>query len=513
MGIFRSKTKLKILFITSEETPFAKAGGLGEVMFSLPRALRDLGHDARVMTPRYAGIEVRSGLDNFKLAYEDLTVPTAPENKGKELLCNVWRYDPNSDQKSPVTSYFLENQEYYELRSNVYGYVDDALRFALLSRGCLEFLNSSQDWLPDIIVASDWMTGFLPNFLKTDYKEYVRLSSITTVFSIHNIAMQGIKHKYVAEMDRDDGHGPIPDFFSPRMKKINALRRGIMHANVINTVSPTYAQEIMTEEFGEGLDALLRERRSRVYGILNGIDYDTNNPAEDPFLEKKFDANFNDERVENKVALQKRFGLSENKNVFVAGIVSRLTKQKGFDLLKEAMDHFLKISGAQLIVVGSGETTYMDYFQALEKKFPDQVRAHMQFDESMPHLVYGGADVALIPSYFEPSGLTQMEAMRFGAIPVARKIGGLADSIKDYSPEKDEGDGFLFEDFDSISFLMALTRSYVNWRHHDSWKRMQKRAMQKDFSWIRSAKEYEKVFNRAIEIHKEDSEKIETPVN
>ncbi|OGF82913.1 hypothetical protein A3B18_03875, partial [Candidatus Giovannonibacteria bacterium RIFCSPLOWO2_01_FULL_46_13] len=365
MGIFNSNTKLKILFVTSEEAPFAKAGGLGEVMFSLPRALNELGHDARVMAPRYAGIEVRSH-GAFNMVLENLAVPTAPENKGKELFCNVWKYDQTSDPKSPVTSYFLENQEYYELRSNIYGYVDDHLRFALLSRGCLEFLNDSRDWLPDIIVAADWMTGFLPNFLKTDYKDYVRLRPIATVFSIHNLAMQGIKHKYIAEMDRDDGYGPVPDFFSPRMQKINALRRGIRYADVVNTVSPTYASEIMAEEFGEGLDALLRERRSRVFGILNGIDYETNDPASDPFVEKKFTARSLAKRLENKLALQKRFGLPEDKNIFVAGVVSRLTKQKGFDLFSGVIDQFLKISNGQLIVLGSGDGNFMDYFQALE---------------------------------------------------------------------------------------------------------------------------------------------------
>ena len=509
MGIFNSNTKLKILFVTSEEAPFAKAGGLGEVMFSLPRALNELGHDARVMAPRYAGIEVRSH-GAFNMVRENLAVPTAPENKGKELFCNVWKYDQTSDPKSPVTSYFLENQEYYELRSNIYGYVDDHLRFALLSRGCLEFLNDSRDWLPDIIVAADWMTGFLPNFLKTDYKDYVRLRPIATVFSIHNLAMQGIKHKYIAEMDRDDGYGPVPDFFSPRMQKINALRRGIRYADVVNTVSPTYASEIMAEEFGEGLDALLRERRSRVFGILNGIDYETNDPASDPFVEKKFTARSLAKRLENKLALQKRFGLPEDKNIFVAGVVSRLTKQKGFDLFSGVIDQFLKISNGQLIVLGSGDGNFMDYFQALEKKFPDQVRAHLQFDENLPHLVYAGSDVILIPSYYEPSGLTQMEAMRFGAVPVARKVGGLADSITDFSPETGIGDGFLFKEYDPNAFLVSLTRAFTNWRHKESWKKLQKQAMGKDFSWITSAREYEKIFVRASEIRKEENKKEAT---
>ena len=496
----QKKSRLKILFVSTEETTFAKVGGLGEVMFSLPRALNELGHDARVMLPRYGTIDPY--LHNLKLEYEGLQVPTAPENGGKRLVCNVLRFDPTSETRSPVTTYFLENREYYELRSNAYGYKDDPVRFALLSRGALEFLADGADWLPDVIVATDWMTGFIPNLLATDYAEYKRLKNIATVFSIHNLESQGPlrHHRFIPEMERDDGYGSLPDFFSERMENINAMRRGIRYADVINTVSLKYAEEICTPEFGEGLDGLLRERRERLFGILNGLDYETNDPARDPLLAKNFNSKNLEARKENKAALQKRFGLESDKNRFVAAIASRLTRQKGFELLFKVADTFLKTSLAQLIVVGEGDPEIMTAFKELEKKWPGQVRTHLQFDDELPRLIFAGADAILVPSYFEPSGLIQMEAMRYGAVPVARQTGGLADTVEDFSPEEKRGTAFLFAEYEPSSLLVALVRTWENWRQKEAWKKIQKRAMEKDFSWLASAREYEKLFRLALKL-------------
>lgn len=497
---FSKKKKLKILFISSEEAPFAKVGGLGEVMFSLPRALNSLGHDARVMIPRYGTID--TGAWRMPYVYEGLDVPTAPQNRGVRLLCNVRKFEATEDPRSPVTTYFLENQEYYELRSNIYGYKDDSIRFALLSRGCLEFLNGHKEWTPDIIVSTDWMTGFVPNFLKTDYKDYVRLRPITTVLSVHNLSSQMARsHRFLAEAERDDGYGPVPDFFSPRMGDINPLRRGILYADLINTVSSAYAKEIMTPEFGEGLENLLREKQDRIYGILNGLDYETNDPATDKKLARNFTDKTINLRDENKTALQRQFGLPQESDAFLMGIISRLNRQKGFDLLEPVIESFLRATGAQLVTVGEGDAEIMDFFHKLETKFPEQVRVRLQYDGSLPHVVYGGCDVVLIPSRFEPSGLTQMEAMRFGAIPVARRVGGLADTVEDYNPEKETGNGFLFDSLDPNELLIALTRAYVNWRHRSSWRKMQKTAMEKDFSWDRSAREYVTFFENALLAH------------
>lgn len=506
MDFFNEKRKLKILFVSSEEAPFAKVGGLGEIMFSLPRALNGLGHDARVMIPRYGTIDTAAW--KMPYVYEGLDVPTAPQGGGKRLLCNVRQFAAIGEPRSPVTTYFLENREYYELRSNIYGYKDDSIRFALLSRGCLEFLNIYKEWTPDIIVATDWMTGFVPNFLKTDYQNYTRLRPIATVLSIHNLSSQMARsHRFLPETEQDDGYGPIPDFFSPRMRDINSLKRGILYADFINTVSPTYAKEIMDSEFGEGLEILLREKQNLLYGILNGIDYETNDPATDKTLEKNFTSKTIHLRDENKLALQQKFGLPQEKEVFLMGIVSRLNRQKGFDLLEPVIEFFLRATKTQLVAVGEGDTEIMNFFHALETRFPDQVRVRLQFDESLPHVIYGGCDTVLVPSRFEPSGLTQMEAMRFGAIPIARRVGGLADTVEDYDPEKEVGTGFLFDGLEPNELLIALTRAHTSWRHRSSWKKMQKRAMEKDFSWDRSAREYVVLFENALKIHDEELKK------
>ena len=503
MAISFIKKPLKVLFVASEAAPFSRAGGLGGVMFSLPRSLKDLGCDARVMIPRYATIDQ----EKFKLKLEmkELEVPTdsTEENQPSFLICNVKRFDPiKNDPHSPVTTYFLENQEYYETRANIYGYADDSIRWALLSRGTLEFLRLNNNWTPDVIVASDWQTGFIPNYLATVYKEDKKISKIATIFCIHNLYYQGMfDHRFIGELDFDDGKSRVPSFFDPRLSKINCMRRGIMYSDVINTVSPTYAQEIMTPEYGELLDDLLRERRLRVHGILNGIDYEEINPEKDHNLVAKYNVNSLEKRVLNKIELQSKFNLEKDKDKFVICISSRLDEQKGFDLLLPIGSPLLKQLSFQLIIVGEGNAKYMSFFQELEKSFPNQVATHLKFDEILPHLLWGGADAILIPSRFEPCGLVQMEAMRYGCVPIARKTGGLADTIENYQPAEDKGTGFVFDEYDPFALNIAIVRAWENYHYQKIWKKIQKRAMQQDFSWQNSAKKYMELFLKAIEFH------------
>lgn len=492
--------RLKVLFVAPEAAPFVKAGGLGEVMFSLPKALSEIGVDARIMLPYYAGIDK----EKFPAAmeFEGLHIPTDCENENepKFLVCNIKKYVPPPEcKKSPVTAYFLENKEYYELRSNIYGYADDAVRWALLSRGTLEFLRLTPDWIPDIIFASDWQSAFLPNYLQTAYKHDPRLQKIATVFAIHNLFYQGtFDHHFVSEMDYDDGRSAIPSFFDPRLLKLNMMRRGIMYADLVSTVSPTYAKEIMTAQYGELLDALLKERRSRLYGVLNGIDYSLFSPETNVNLKENYDAKGLAEKAENKLELQGRLGLRENRGVFTLGIVARLVEQKGFDLLFPVIEHLLRELGIQLAVLGTGEAKYMAFLQELEQKLPGQVAAHLVFDSALPHLFYAGCDAILIPSKFEPSGLTQMEAMRYGCVPIARKTGGLKDSVEDYDPKNNRGTGFVFEAFDSLALAVAVTRAFEIYRNPQAWREIQRRCMEKDFSWKNSAEEYRRLFDVAL---------------
>ena len=517
MAFLKSKSGVKVLFVAPEAAPFIKAGGLGQVMFALPRALKRMGYDVRVMAPRYGSID----LEKFPLEteYEGIHVPTGSGtnngngNNGNEatpeyLVCNVKKFTPDdSDPHAPAITYFLENLEYYEQRSNIYGYNDDAIRWALLSRGALEFLKVSS-WVPDVIVASDWQTGFLCNYLKTDYKDDPRLGKMATVFMIHNLAFQGLfDPHFVTEMDFDDGQSLVPSFFDPRLLKINGMRRGILHADVISTVSPTYAKEIMTSQYGELLDGLLRERRSRVYGILNGIDYDDFNPQTDQYLVENYDVKTVRSRKANKEELQERFGLEKNEDAFLVSIASRFTEQKGFDLLFSVTDVLLKELNIQLAILGSGEGKYMGFFQDLEKRYPGRVGTHLAFDAVLPHVIHGGADAILIPSRFEPCGLLQHEAMRYGSIPIARKTGGLADTVEDYSSNTQSGTGFVFKEFDSFSLMVAITRAHENFKNKTVWQKIQKNAMVKDFSWNNSAKEYAHLFTVALGFKKRDTAK------
>lgn len=496
----RSKKNLKILFVGSEANPFVRVGGLASVMYSLPKALCELGHDARVMIPRYLSIDDTAF--HLKMEYKDLKVPTGnTTDEGAEYFeCNVKRCDPDESNAAVIT-YFLENMEFYEQRANVYGYADDPIRFGLLSRGALEFIRQSGQWVPDVIVSLDWQTGLISNFIKTVYRDDPVLSKIASVFSIHNLFYQStFDHHFVSEMDFDDGQSAIPGLNNPRLAKLNMMRRGIMYADAINTVSPNYAREIMTKEYGEMLDDLLRERRAVLSGILNGIDYEVFNPQTDSYITSQYDVKTLARRSKNKRVLQERFGLEVNEDAFIIASVGRLSKQKGLDLLFNITHLLLQELPVQFVVVGEGESEIMNFFQDVEKNNKGKVGAHLKYDPVLPHLVFAGADVVIVPSRFEPCGLVQMEAMRMGCVPIVRKTGGLADSVEDYNPDKQTGTGFVFEKFDSSSLLIAIIRAFENFRDKDKWSALQKRTMQKDFSWKNSAKKYTELFARAIEL-------------
>lgn len=500
--MFNRKKKARILFVASESVPFAQAGGLGSAIHSLTKALADAGYDVRIMMPLYATID--KSKFPMKTVYEALEVPN---DSSDMIICNVKMFassHSHGNESESVPVYFLENQEYYEQRANIYGYADDATRWALLSKGVLEFIRFNKEWRPDVIVSSDWQTGLIPNYLKTIYKDNSFLSPIATVFSIHNLSYQGMfDHRFVSEMDYDDGHSPVPEIKSSRMLKINMMRRGIIYSDVINTVSPTYAKEITTADYGEMLDALLREKISHLFGILNGIDYEKRNPETDTGIEFKYGIKNISEKVKNKEVLRHKFNLPPAaENDFVLGIVSRFTEQKGIDLLMEALPPLMENFNFQLVVVGTGDAKYLNFFNELARKNPG-VSAHLSFNSALPSLVFAGADAILIPSKFEPCGLTQMEAMRYGAIPIVRKTGGLADSVQNYDAAAHKGTGFVFENFNHYSLYGAVVRAMENYKHPAIWRGIQKRAMAADFSWSKSAKEYAKLFTKAVEFHRQ----------
>jgi starch synthase len=404
-----------------------------------------------------------------------------------------------TEKHKPNTTYFLENLEYYEKRANPYGYAYDTIRWNLLCKGVLEFLLIS-DWTPDIIVCTDWAIGYLPNYLKTEYKHHDKLKNIATAFSIHNLSYQGMfRQQFVSKEDYDTGLSALPSFEDSRMRLMNGMRRGIIYADVINTVSANYAHEIVTNKVtGEGLNTLLSKRKSVLHGILNGLDYELMNPETDPSLAAKFSRSSLAKRLKNKRAVQKYFGLPLNPDAFLIGIVSRLNEQKGFDLLVDSVDKILEELDVQLVVLGEGDTKYMDYFKDLQEKFPKHVGFKFNFERILPRLIFAGTDSVLIPSKFEPSGLIQMEAMRYGSVPIVRKVGGLADTVHDHGDKTAPHTGFVFEKFDPFSLSIAIVRAYENFRNPALWKKIQQNGMSQDFSWASSALKYEAMFKEAI---------------
>ncbi len=493
--IFPSPKKLKILFVASESAPFAKAGGLGDVVYSLSSTLKDLNQDPRVLIPFYGTIDRKKF--NFYDEIKKMKVPTDQPGDDPFLVCAVKRYNG----KKSVVSYFLENMEYYEKRANIYGYDDDHVRWALLCRGALEFIRKSS-WKPDIIIASDWQTGLIPNYLKTKYKN-TALAKIPVAFVIHNLRYQGMRDfRFVSEEEKDDGKSQIPDFFNPQLGRLNWLLRGSLYSEDIITVSPTYSKEILTPEFGEGLDPVFVEKQDKIHGILNGIDQEKYNPKTSPFIPFKYNPKSIQDKKKNKKCLQERFGLPQDMNSFVIAMVTRLTEQKGFDLLEKIGKPLLKNLRVQIVVLGDGESRYKEIVKNLSDSFPDQVKYFLEFDHELPHLAFAGADALLMPSKFEPCGITQMQAMKYGCVPIVRKTGGLASTVNDFNPKKNEGDGFVFDDYDPMSLYTAIVRAYTVFESRNSWNGIIKRIIKKDFSWKYSAKEYLLLFHQILENNK-----------
>lgn len=489
---------LKILFVAAEVAPFASVGGLSQVMYFLPRALKTIGHDVRVFMPKYGTIDEKKY--GIRMCLPNLKVPTGEVKGVTELVCNV---KMRSGTKTDPTVYFLENMEYYEQRANVYGYNDDPVRFGLLSRGALEFLKKN-DWQSDIIHTNDWHTGYLVNYLRTVYRDDPKLEKIATLFTIHNLALQGVvDFRYVPPSDLDDGNGPLASLLSDRLSKQNALKRGVMYADIVNTVSERYSREILKPEYGQGLDGFLKEVRVKLYGVLNGIDYEDFNPAKDKLIKKNYTAEDLENRVENKIDLQKEFDLPVDPKIPLLAMSCRLSEQKGWDLVMKVLPYLLKEFEIQFIIVGEGETRYREYFTQLEKDFPDQVGTHLMLNWQLPRKIFSGADMLLLPSKFEPGGIVVIEGMRYGAVPVVRATGGLADIVEDFNIGKNSGNGFTFREYSELSFFGALTRALEIYRYDTMWAKLVKRTMQADYSWNSSALKYIDLYQRAIEYHKE----------
>jgi starch synthase len=477
---------LKVLLLAAEAVPFAKTGGLADVAGALPKAIRAQGHDIRVAMPRYGRID----REKFQLeeVVPEFAVPIHRTTEPARILQATIGND--------IPVYMVDNARYFD-REGIYMYPDDADRFIFFCRAILEALKHL-DWRPDVIHCHDWHTAIVPNWLNTIYSKDPFFAETVTVYTIHNLAYQGIFGYRVLEIAGIDEWGFQ---YHPEMADLNEvvdlMGRGIYWADLISTVSETYAREILTAEYGERLDPLLRDRRDRLFGILNGIDYDTTNPATDPHLTTHYDSNSLERRSENKVALQREAKLPEDPDTPLIGIISRLTDSKGFDILGEAIDHILDL-GVQFVLMGTGEQHYHDLFSRMVQQYPRQVAIFLTFNTPLAQRIHAGSDMFLMPSRVEPCGTNQLVAMHYGSVPIVRATGGLADTVQDYDPRTGQGTGFVFHDYDRWMLFAAIVRAAETFKHRDLWQRIQLRGMRADFSWNRSAHKYIDLYRRAI---------------
>lgn len=481
-------SNLNILFVSSEVDPFAKTGGLADVSNSLPQAIKDLGHEIRIMMPRYKFIGERKFKLHDIIRLRDIEIPVGDHKEVGHVKSSFI-----INQKDKVQVYFLDNEKYfgrdgiYQHESTKKDYKDNDERFIFFCRGVLETLKRL-GWQPDVIHCNDWQTGLIPAYLKTLYTNDSFFKHVKTIFTIHNMAYQGA---FPPESFQKTG---LPkQHFGPdgveAYGKFNMLKAGLQYADMITTVSEKYAEEICgSEEFGAGLQGLLAHRKKHLRGIINGIDNSSWDPQTDIHIYRRFDMKSLDAKIDNKRAVTERFGLPFSEKTAVLGIISRLVEQKGFDLMLSIMDDLMKLD-VQFVMVAAGEDGLRKKFEALKKKHPKQIGLFFGFDNELAHLVEAGADMYLMPSRYEPCGLNQMYSMRYGTVPVVRATGGLDDTVEDYSGSG-KGTGFKFEKYDGKEFLKAIQRALKVFQQPEEWKKIMRNCMMKDFSWSNSARKY-----------------------
>jgi len=464
---------MNVLFVVAEMTPLVKVGGVGDVGGALPRALRTLGLDVRVALPYYAAIR-RQELPVERLA-------ALPDGAA------LWR-----TSAADVPVYLIEHEPSFG-REQVYGQKDDSARFLTFCDGVLA-ASGALDWRPDVLHLHDWHAGFVAARLAAAPEH--SWAAQARVCTIHNLGYPGVFNRTFAK--RHSLRIEAVQSLEPAVL-YSALAQAILHSHLVTTVSPTYAREILTPEYGEGLEEVLRQLGEQLAGIMNGIDTDEFDPANDPHLPATFDAEHLERRLENKRALQQQMDLPVSDDVPLAGMVTRLFEQKGADLAAAAADRLLAAgSEFQLVVLGTGDPVYEQQLLDLAARYPQQVAVRIAFDAALGQLIYGGSDCFLMPSRYEPCGLGQLIAMRFGAVPVVRRTGGLADSVQPYDRERGLGTGFLFDEIAPEAVASALAEALHAYQDREAWRALQRRAMAQDFSWGHAARQYAKLYQRAV---------------
>lgn len=470
---------VRVLLVASEAVPFAKSGGLGEVIGSLPKALSSAGADVRVVMPKYWDIP-----EEYKqqmIHQGSVTVPLG----WRRQYCGISKLEHKG-----TIFYFVDN-EYYFKRSGYYGYIDEAERFAFFCRAVLESLNL-MDFRPDIIHCHDWQTSLVPVFLRAFYENVPGYKEMKMALTIHNLKFQGIfPHVVLSDiLDLSERY-----FTSDKLEfygQVNFLKGGIVFSDMLTTVSPGYAEEIKYPFFGEYLDGLIRQYEYKLYGILNGIDYQEYDPATDPRIYENFTLYRQGKRA-NKLKLQEELGLVVKEDIPLLAMVTRLTSQKGLDLILHILDELLS-QNVQLVILGAGDQNYEYVLKDKAYNYHNKFRLNLEFNERLARCIYAASDIFLMPSLFEPCGIGQMIALRYGSIPIVRETGGLKDTVWSYNEASGEGNGFTFQHYNAHDFLYTIKRALHCYNNQEVWDRIVNNARTMDYSWEKSARVYHDLF-------------------
>jgi len=484
---------MKIAFASSEIVPFAKTGGLADVAGALPKELAKLGNEVKVFMPKYHNINEHELGHHYDSLIGELIVSIGGLKHSVHVFYGKL---PNSD----VEVYFIHYPKFFH-REKIYTEDwDEGERFILFSKAVIQAMQKL-GWAPDIAHVNDWQTALIPVLLKTNYAWDKLFKNTKTVLTIHNIGYQGrflLECYQKAELPPElyKNHGPLS-----YEGDSNFLKAGILYSDVINTVSDTYAKELLTPEFGAGMDGFLWNRHIDFYGILNGVDYTIWDPESDKYIPYHYSISDLSGKIKNKKFLLEKLSLPVNLEVPLIGIVSRLAIQKGFDIIGEVINELLNLD-AQYVILGSGEEEYEDMFQEASNKFPDKIGVYFGYSEELAHLIEAGSDIFLMPSHYEPCGLNQIYSLKYGTIPVVRKTGGLADTVQDWNEYneygQDTGNGFSFYEYSSQALLNSVKRAINDFHNKPVWRKIQFNGMSNDYSWKHSAEEYIKLYNKAL---------------
>ncbi len=483
---------MRVVHVTSEVTPFAKAGGLGDVCAALPHHLHGLGVEQRVFMPFYGSIDRSRSLFTRVDFLRNIRLRTGPH----DYVFSVWTAKlPGSE----LWVYLIDCPVLYDRGALYTNDVDEHLRFAVLSQAALVTCQH-MGFAPDVVHCQDWQAALVPLYLKTVFGWDGLFARTRSLLTIHNLAYQGW---FPAQAVSDTGlgeHAGLVYRDDLANGAFSFMKTGILHAHALSTVSPTYAREIQTPQYGEGLDALLRARHSTFAGILNGIDEDTWHPQIDTLIPHRYSRGDLAGKLQNKHALLAALGLASNRGEDTAtpllGMITRLTGQKGIDLLYDALPFVLERHPLRMAVLGSGERQYEDFFASLQSRYPGRVCFYRGYHERLAHMIEAGADMFLMPSRYEPCGLNQMYSLVYGTVPIVRRTGGLADTVSQYDEQTRRGNGIVFDHYDGQAVVWALERALALWNQPEHWRRMMDHGMREDFSWPRRAAEYLRLYQR-----------------